>query len=47
MSVTRETQKVPASNVLTTLPAAMTGRASPAKAALGDKAVFAYNSRRG
>ena len=30
------------SNVLTTLPAAMTGRASPAKAALGDKPVFAY-----
>jgi hypothetical protein len=31
-------------NVLTTLPEAMTGRASPAKAALGDKAVFAYFS---
>ena len=29
-------------NVLTTLPAAMTGRASTAKAALGDKPVFAY-----
>ena len=29
-------------NVLTTLPAAMTGRASPAKAAVGDKPVFAY-----
>ena len=28
--------------VLTTLPAAMTGRASPAKAAVGDKPVFAY-----
>jgi hypothetical protein len=28
--------------VLTTLPAAMTGRASPAKAALGDEPVFAY-----
>jgi len=28
--------------VLTTLPEAMTGRASPAKAALGDKPVFAY-----
>ena len=28
--------------VFTTLPAAMTGRASPAKAALGDKPVFAY-----
>ena len=31
-------------DVLTTLPAAMTGRASPAKAALGDKPVFAYIS---
>jgi hypothetical protein len=29
-------------NVVTTLPAAMTGRASPAKAAVGDKPVFAY-----
>jgi hypothetical protein len=29
-------------SVLTTLPAAMTGRASPAKAAVGDKPVFAY-----
>jgi hypothetical protein len=29
-------------DVLTTLPAAMTGRASPAKAALGDEPVFAY-----
>jgi hypothetical protein len=29
-------------SVLTTLPAAMTGRASPAKAALGDKPVFDY-----
>jgi hypothetical protein len=29
-------------NVLTTLPAAMTGRASPAKAAIGDGPVFAY-----
>ena len=29
-------------NVLATLPAAMTGRASPAKAADGDKPVFAY-----
>jgi len=29
-------------NVLTRLPAAMTGRASPAKAAVGDKPVFAY-----
>jgi hypothetical protein len=31
-----------AGNVLSTLPAAMTGRASPAKAAVGDKPVFAY-----
>ena len=31
-------------HVLTTLPAAMTGRASPANAALGDKPVFAYIS---
>src|SRR4051812_29646122 len=31
-------------NVLTTPPAAMPGRASPAKAALGDKPVFAYLS---
>jgi hypothetical protein len=31
-------------NELTTLPAAMTGRASPAKAAVGDKPVFAYIS---
>lgn len=30
--------------VLTTLPAAMTGRASPAKAANGDQPVFAYIS---
>ena len=30
------------SEVLTNLPAAMTGRASPAKAAVGDKPVFAY-----
>lgn len=29
-------------DVLDTLPAAMTGRASPAKAAVGDKPVFAY-----
>jgi hypothetical protein len=32
------------SEVATTLPAAMTGRASPAKAAVGDKPVFAYIS---
>ena len=31
-------------NAQTTLPAAMTGRASPAKAAVGDKPVFAYIS---
>jgi hypothetical protein len=31
-------------NVGTALPAAMTGRASPAKAAVGDKPVFAYIS---
>src|SRR6476659_6249396 len=31
-------------NVLTDLPAAMTGRASPAKAAVGDKPVVAYIS---
>jgi hypothetical protein len=31
-------------NVPTALPAAMTGRASPAKAAVGDKPVFAYIS---
>ena len=31
-------------SVVTTLPAAMTGRASPAKAAVGDKPVFAYIS---
>jgi hypothetical protein len=29
-------------DVLTNLPAAMTGRASPAKAAVGDEPVFAY-----
>ena len=29
-------------DVLATLPVAMTGRASPAKAAIGDKPVFAY-----
>jgi hypothetical protein len=49
MGMTRDSQKPTrqngrASNVLTTLPAAMTGRASPAKAALGDKPVFAYIS---
>ena len=33
-----------AGSVLTTLPVAMTGRASPAKAAVGDKPVLAYIS---
>ena len=32
----------PSPTILTDLPAAMTGRASPAKAAVGDKPVFAY-----
>src|SRR3954447_8084584 len=49
---TRETPKAGTStertaaqpDVLATLPAAMTGRASPAKAAVGDKPVFAYIS---
>src|SRR3954452_10768926 len=36
--------KAAQSEVLTALPVAMTGRASPAKAALGDKPVFAYIS---
>ena len=34
--------KTQQTEVLTNLPAAMTGRASPAKAAVGDKPVFAY-----
>src|SRR5436189_5907421 len=39
----KPTKRAPAQGkVLTTLPAAMTGRASPAKAAEGDKPVFAY-----
>ena len=37
-------QRAAQDSVLTTLPAAMTGRASPAKAAVGDKPVFAYIS---
>jgi len=49
---TRATSKAPKptkrtagrEQVLTTLPAAMTGRASPATAAVGDKPVFAYIS---
>jgi hypothetical protein len=40
----RVKNSVEASTRVTTLPAAMTGRASPAKAALGDKPVFAYIS---
>ena len=35
-------QPTPTDGAPTALPAAMTGRASPAKAALGDKPVFAY-----
>ena len=35
-------QAGPQGDLLATLPVAMTGRASPAKAALGDKPVFAY-----
>ena len=38
-SATRSPTRV---DVVTTLPDAMTGRASPAKAAVGDKPVFAY-----
>ena len=34
----------PQADVLTTLPTSMTGRASPAKAAVGDKPVFDYIS---
>ena len=43
---TRKPAKRPAAqaDVLTTLPVAMTGRASPAKAAVGDEPVFAYIS---
>jgi hypothetical protein len=40
----RVNNSVEASTRVTTLPAAMTGRASPTKAALGDKPVFAYIS---
>ena len=44
MSQTPKPTKQPAEqgDVLTDLPVAMTGRASPAKAAVGDKPVFAY-----
>jgi hypothetical protein len=42
MGKTRKTQTGDATDVLTTLPVAMTGRASPAKAAVGDKPVFDY-----
>jgi hypothetical protein len=38
----KETPTAAEGKVLATLPAAMTGRASPAKAAVGDKPVFAY-----
>jgi hypothetical protein len=46
MKKARKTTKRTAAqgNVLTTLPVAMTGRASPAKAAVGDTPVFAYIS---
>ena len=37
-----DTDTAPASDVAWELPEAMTGRASPAKAAVGDKPVFAY-----
>jgi hypothetical protein len=40
----RTRQTAPEGKVLTTLPAAMTGRASPAKAAVGNEPVFAYIS---
>jgi len=39
---TRKTHKTSEPAVRTTLPEAMTGRASPAKAAVGDKPVFSY-----
>jgi hypothetical protein len=42
MEKARKTQTGDATDVLTTLPVAMTGRASPAKAAVGDKPVFDY-----
>jgi len=38
----KSAKRVPAQVVLTSLPAAMTGRASPAKAKDGDEPVFAY-----
>jgi hypothetical protein len=38
----KTTKRVAGSRVLTNLPAAMTGKASPAKAAVGDKPVFDY-----
>ena len=45
MSADKPTKRAAAQDsVLTNLPAAMTGRASPAKAAVGDKPVFAYIS---
>jgi hypothetical protein len=43
MTTSKPTKQTSAQDeVLTTLPTAMTGRASPAKAALGDEPVFAY-----
>jgi hypothetical protein len=43
MTTRKPTATTPADGtVLTDLPAAMTGRASPAKAAVGDQPVFAY-----
>ncbi|HEY4320089.1 MAG TPA: DUF1801 domain-containing protein [Gemmatimonadales bacterium] len=41
-AVRKSAKRVAPANVLTKLPQAMTGRASPAKAADGDKPVFAY-----
>ena len=38
----KPSKRTAAPAVLTTLPVAMTGRASPAKAAVGDEPVFAY-----
>ena len=40
----KTTKRTAAQGTVVTLPAAMTGRASPAKAAVGDKPVFAYIS---
>ena len=43
----RATRKAARSDVVTTLPEAMTGRASPAKPAVGGKPVFAYVASKG